>query len=110
MRFPLGEAHAIVQSNYKVNGSYAVTTDKAYPVWIVMDTGARPNCFALKALPDGWQKLTTNRDGAPLRAANRLTIATQGYVSIWVRLGNYVPRDEFLVCETLPVSMLLGGW
>lgn len=76
---------------------------------MVMDTGADPNCVALKALPDGWKKFSTKSKAMPLRAANGQMIPTKGYVSLWVRFATYVARDEFLVCDSLTVAILLGA-
>lgn len=74
-----------------------------------VDTGAGPSCVALNSLPNGWESSRVRRVSLVLRAANGKVIPTKGHVLLHVRIGDYVTKDEFLVCERFPVSVILGA-
>ena len=78
-------------------------------VTMVLDTGAGPNIVATRALRDGWQSAMINKKPIGLCAADGKPISTYGYMILWVRLGDYATKDEFLVCDNLPTTMLLGA-
>lgn len=95
-------------SNYKVRGRFAVHRNEAFETNIILDTGAGPNCVALDALPEGWEKFASSKPDVSLRAANGRSVSTKGYVSLFIQLGEHLFKQDFLVCASLPVSIILG--
>lgn len=67
-------------------------------------------CVRARRTPlGGWREVATKRPTMPLRAADGQAIATKGFVSLYVRFTHYVVRGEFLVCESLPVTIIMGA-
>ncbi len=82
---------------------------KATEVTMILNRGAGLSTVATRALPDGSQSALIQKKPVRLRVADGNPIPTNGYVLLWVRLGEYVTQDEFLVRENLPTTMLLGA-
>lgn len=104
------EAHDVFAfaSNYKVEGIFAIISVEAYAAIMALDTGAGPNCVPEKSLPPKWNERLLYKRSASILAADNRVIKTHGFLNLWIRLGDYVVRDEFLVCDEFPDPILLG--
>ncbi len=96
-------------TNYKMNGSFTINPSDSFETIMVLDTEAGPNCSAARYLPPGWQKKSSEKHEVTLQAANGKPVHTRGSVHLWIRLGNYIAKDSFLVCDQLPVPIVLGS-
>ena len=75
---------------------------------MILDTGAGPNCVKTSALPQGWEERARLTRNHSLTAANGGTIPSRGMVTLYLRLGDLVARQQFLVVDNLPVPMIIG--
>lgn len=95
-------------SNNTVRGHLALVPGNAFAPVMVLDTGYGPDCVAEKRLPPRWDEALLSKRSTSIRTADNRVIKTRGFVHLWIYLGEYVACDEFLVCEELPVPVLLG--
>lgn len=92
-----------------VSGRFALVPTCSYETVMVMETGAGLNCVSSKSLPDGLQLFLSKKISKNFRVANGKFIKTEVFVPMWIRFGQYIVRDEFLVCDDLPVAVILGS-
>lgn len=76
---------------------------------MILDTGAGPNCVSVRYLPQWWEKHKNKSELVVLKATNGMSMKTLGRLPLWIRLGDYKTRDHFLICEELPVPIILGA-
>ena len=98
-----------MKPNYKATRRYTILPEQAFETSMILDTGAGSSCVSSRALPDGWETSVTRKPGTTLRAANGKAIPTRGHIPLYIRLGDYLVRDEFLGCDSLPVTVILGA-
>jgi len=85
-------AAPIYEWNYKMNVSYAVTTEYVYEAEALLDTGAGVSCVALEDLPTGGEEYASSCPAPTLSSTNGITTPTAGLVPLWVMFGGYVAR------------------
>ena len=96
-------------SNYKVIGSFAINPNKSFETTMILDTGAGPSCMKTAMLPAHWEKEATMHATKALQAANGKPLACRATVPLFLRFGDYIAKDRFLVVDDLPVAVLLGA-
>lgn len=74
----------------------------------VLDTGAGPNVIKLDALP-----ADVDIDAMPmqmdLRTASGAPLPTMGVINLYVKVGTYTCRKQFVVVDILSADVLLGA-
>ena len=94
-----------MRRNYKVYADIGTQRNVLSRVLSVLDTGAGPNFIRRSMLPPG----APVRQG-PLPSVsdvNNNPIAMSGTVRLVVRLGAYVVKLDFIVCERLAAPVIL---
>lgn len=77
------------------------------PVTSVLDTGAGPNLVHLNGLPSVWQSKLVKTAQTTVTDASRNHMRTLGVIRLFMRIGNLVVWDHFVISTNLTTSCLL---
>ena len=95
--------------NYKVYADVGIDEYNMHRKVSILDTGAGPNFIRRDELPEvTWAKI---RQAAlpDVCDANNRPLQTAGLITLPVKLGRYLVDVQFIVCNKLAASMILGA-
>lgn len=100
--------HYMKSSNYKILADFCVHPNRSQRAVMIVDTGAGISCVRTDALKGDWQSAITKNTKVRIRVANGSRLRIRRILPMWVRLSNQIVKEDFLVCDALPVPAILG--
>ena len=95
--------------HYKVTLLLGCSKSLMHSADAVLDTGAGPNFVRESLLPVNWRKHSADASGYPsIRDANNRRLKLSGVIPMYVDIGGFQLRTNFLVCSELAVKVILG--
>ena len=106
--FPCSEVFLFSKTNYKVVADIGDSTAYMWRRYVVLDSGAGPNCIAKSAIPPGSERHIAPPPRINVRGAGGDALGIYGQIHLALRLGDTLINVPFLVCDTLQAEALLG--
>lgn len=99
----------LARKTYKVCADIGPTGRLMSRVQSVLDTGTGPNLIPKSELPSGMETFVSFRPTQDIGDANNRPLRSLGSPEMPLRLGRFVAAAEFIVCEKLDVSLIIGA-
>ena len=74
----------------------------------VLDSGAAPNLIHIRCVAEPWRAAIRPVKSAPLVDASNRAMSALGQLTLYVRIGDFTARVQFLVVTRLAVDCILG--
>ena len=103
-----GRVLMMAKRNYKIYADIGLQKQLLAKKVAVLDTGAGPNCVRESDLPPGYEASMRYGPVPNIGDANNKPIAMKGYIAMLLRVGHFIVKTDFLVCERLAVPLILG--
>lgn len=97
----------LTRKNYKVHADIAPTVGLMRRTVAVFYTGADPNLIRNSELPPGMEAAIIQGPSWDLVDANNRPPRTVGLIRLSIRLGSFLTRFEFIMCEKVAVPLIL---
>ena len=98
----------LAKRNYKVYANIGHDKNLLVRKLAVLDTGAGPNFVRATELEPGYRSKLRYGPLPRITDANRNPIRAVGVISLILQVGNYVIKDDFIVCERLAAPLIVG--
>ena len=98
----------MARRNYKVYADVGLNRPLLTRRLTVLDTGAGPNFIRKDELPPGFESRLRYGPLLNIGDANNNPLSMLGVISLIVRLGTFLVKLDFIVCERLAAPVILG--
>ena len=99
----------MAKRNYKVYADIGSNRYLLCRKLAILDTGAGPNFIRISELDPDWKERIRHGPLPCVNDANDKPLKTVGTIEQIVRLGNLIVKLDFIVCESLAASVILGA-
>ena len=103
-----GMALTMAKRNYKVYADIGRSRQLLTRRLRVLDTGAGPNFIRKDELPQGFEEYLRYGPLSNIGDANNKPLSMLGIIDLLVRLGTYLVKVDFIVCDRLAAPVILG--